>query len=133
MTEEALNKITVPTLYIAGEFDDISGYEHGVRKLFEQTGSKDNYMLLYKHARHNIGPHPAPRVAYDSELDLGLHAEPSWSSEQLNRINQHIGLAFLDCHVKKIDLRCGYLPTTKSITQQKLPSSGVHTTLAGIY
>jgi pimeloyl-ACP methyl ester carboxylesterase len=119
---EHLDKLTVPAMYIAGEFDDISGYEHGVKKLYEQTGSKSKYMLVYKHARHNIGPHPAPKIAHASEFDLGHYIEPSWSNEMINRINKHMGLAFIDCHVKGLDASCDYLPPQSNITQQKLPT-----------
>ncbi|WP_258872154.1 alpha/beta hydrolase family protein [Thalassotalea euphylliae] len=114
----ALSKLAVPSLYVAGDQDDISGYEYGVKKLFQQTSAQDNYLLVYNNARHNIAPHPAPKIAYQDDIDLGHYFEPSWSSEQLTRFNRHFVLAFLDCHLKKV--KCEYLPTTKSSTQKKL-------------
>ncbi|REL28724.1 acetylhydrolase [Thalassotalea euphylliae] len=115
---EALGKLAIPSLYVAGDQDDISGFEHGVQKLYQQTSPQDNYLLVYQNARHNIAPHPAPKVAYQNDIDLGHYFEPSWSSEQLNRFNRHFVLAFLDCYLKT--LKCEYLPTTKSSTQKKL-------------
>ncbi|MFT4937576.1 MAG: putative dienelactone hydrolase [Paraglaciecola sp.] len=115
----ALAKISVPSLYVVGDQDDISGYENGVKKLFQQTGAEHKYMLVYENARHNIAPHPAPRVAHASDEDLGHYAEPSWSSEALNRINKHMTLAFLNCHVKKQKTGCDYLPLREDITQIK--------------
>lgn len=115
-----LDVIQVPSLYVTGDHDDISGYEQGVKKLFEQSAAKDSFMLVYENARHNVAPHPAPEIAYADESDLGLYYEPVWSSETLNRINQHMTLAFLDCYVKQQTSACDYLPKRESATQKKL-------------
>lgn len=116
---ESMANITVPSLYIAGDEDDISGYENGVKKLFKHTGSKHKYMMVYENARHNIAKHPAPKVAYGNDLDIGHYFEPAWNSETINRVNEHMVLAFLNCHVKKQDSFCDYLPATEDITQSK--------------
>ena len=117
-SSDALSKLQVPSLYISGDQDDISGFEHGVQKLYQQTSAQDNYLLVYQNARHNIAPHPAPIVAYQNDIDLGHYFEPNWSSEQLTRFNRHFVLAFLDCYLK--GGKCEYLPTTKSSTEKKL-------------
>jgi predicted dienelactone hydrolase len=117
----SLQGIKAATLYVAGEQDDVVGYEPGVKTLFEQTGSEHNYMMVYENARHNFAPHPAPQAAYASDDDLGHYFEPSWSSETLNRINKHMTLAFLDCHIKGSKERCAYLPERENITQVKGP------------
>ena len=111
--------IQVPSLYVTGDHDDISGYEQGVKKLFEQSAAKDSFMLVYENARHNIATHPAPEIAYAADADLGHYYEPTWSSETLNRINQHMTLAFLDCYVKKQPSSCEYLPKRESAVQTK--------------
>lgn len=116
---KALAKIAVPTLYIAGEIDDVSGYERGVKALFEATGSADNYMLVYENARHNIAAHPAPEIAYQDDFDMGHYYEPSWNSETINRINEHMSLAFLDCHVKEKQDACDMLPTRQDVVQTR--------------
>ena len=112
-----LGGVELPSLFIAGEEDDVSGFADGVRDLYEQAASDDKYLLVYEGARHNIAPHPAPSVAYESADDLGHYAEPAWSVEQLNRVNKHMVLAFLDCHVKAADERCEYLPRREVATQ----------------
>lgn len=120
--EQNLHKsdaIQVPSLYVVGSLDDVSGYENGVKKLFEQSAAKDSFMLVYENARHNVAPHPAPEIAYASDADLGHYYEPTWSSETLNRINQHMTLAFLDCYVKQQAASCEYLPKRESATQSK--------------
>ena len=72
---KSMKTITVPSLYVSGDQDDVSGYENGVKKLFEQTGSKDKYLMVYENARHNIAPHPAPKIAYETDADLGHYIE----------------------------------------------------------
>ena len=114
-----LDAIQVPSLYVTGDLDDVSGYEQGVKKLFEQSAAKDSFMLVFENARHNIAPHPAPEVAYAADADLGHYYEPSWSSETLNRVNQHMTLAFLDCYVKQQASSCEYLPKRENSTQTK--------------
>jgi predicted dienelactone hydrolase len=111
--------VKVPSLYVTGDLDDISGYEQGVKKLFEQSAAKDTFMLVYENARHNVAPHPAPEISFAADADLGLYYEPTWNSETLNRINQHMTLAFLDCYVKKQTSSCEYLPKRQSATQEK--------------
>ncbi|MEH6569905.1 MAG: acetylhydrolase [Halioglobus sp.] len=114
---KSMQGISIPTLYVSGDQDDISGFENGVKKLHEQTGSKHNYLMVYENARHNIAAHPAPQVAFDNDLDIGHHYEPSWNIETINRINQHMSLAFFDCHLKNLAERCAYLPEREDITQ----------------
>lgn len=124
----ALQQIKVPMLYIAGDQDDISGYD-GIRWLFQHSGSKDKYLLTYQQARHNIAPHPAPQATSSNELDLGHYYEPAWSNRTLNEINKHFALAMLDCHVKAVASQCRYLqlpasPTSKDASGKELGFTG---------
>ena len=114
---KSMEKITVPMFYVAGDQDNTSGFENGIKKLFNQTGSAVKYMMVYKNARHNIAGHPPPGIAFNTDFELGHYFEPSWKIETLNRVNKHMTLAFLDCHVKKDKDRCSYLPTRTSIEQ----------------
>ena len=115
----AMAKITVPTFYFAGDQDNTSGYEKGIKKLYEQTGSKENYLLVFENARHNIGPHPAPAAAFETDFELGHYVDPVWDIETINRVIEHMSLAFLDCHVKADPARCDYLPATENAQQYK--------------
>ena len=114
---KSMEKITVPMFYVAGDQDNTSGFENGIKKLFKQTGSADKYMMVYENARHNIAGHPPPGIAFNTDFELGHYFEPSWKIETLNRVNKHMTLAFLDCHVKNDKDRCSYLPTRTSIEQ----------------
>lgn len=116
---ESMGNIDVPSLYVAGEYDDVSGYENGIKALYEANGADDKYLLVYENARHNIVLHPAPKVAYETELDLGFYYEPAWNTETINRINNHMMLAFLGCHVKGDLALCDYLPQREFSTQVK--------------
>ena len=101
---EGLAGMRVPTFFIAGSQDDISGYEDGIKAIFKGTINADRYLLTYANARHNIAPNPPPAAA----LKAGLHfdeyyryAEPSWNERRINNINQHFVTAFLGMQLKK--------------------------------
>ena len=113
---QSLNNIKVPVLYVAGDNDDISGYD-GIKWLFDNTGSKESKLLTIKNARHNVAPHPAPKEAYGSEFDLGSYIEPAWEVQKLNAINEHFALALMNCHVKALPEYCGYLNVNGSSAQ----------------
>lgn len=113
----SLAALKVPVLYVAGDLDDISGYD-GIRSLYQKTGSSNKYLLTYHNARHNIAPHPAPAKASANELDIGHYYEPAWSTRTLNEINKHFALAMFDCHLKKIQARCAYLDLPASPDQR---------------
>ncbi|USI28963.1 alpha/beta hydrolase family protein [Alteromonas macleodii] len=113
---ESLNNIKVPVLYVAGDNDDISGYD-GIKWLFENTGSEGSKLLTVKNARHNVAPHPAPKEAYGSEFDLGSYIEPAWEVQKLNAINEHFALALMNCHVKQMPDYCEFLNVSGSSDQ----------------
>jgi len=103
---EGLKGLKIPTFFIAGSQDDISGYEKGIKAIYEEAINTDRYLLTYANARHNIAPNPPPAAA----LAPGLHfdeyyryAEPAWSERRINNINQHFVTAFLGAHLKKED------------------------------
>lgn len=103
---EGLKGLKVPTFFVAGSEDDISGYEKGIKAIFEGAANANRYLLTYKNARHNVAPNPPPSAA----LQPGLHideyyryAEPSWDERRINNINQHFVTVFLGIHLKQLD------------------------------
>jgi len=101
---EGLKGLKVPTFFVAGSQDDISGYEDGIKAIYEGAINADRYLLTYRNARHNVAPNPPPPAA----LAPGLHideyyryAEPSWDQRRINNINQHFVTAFLGTHLKQ--------------------------------
>jgi predicted dienelactone hydrolase len=125
----ALQKLTVPVLYLAGDQDEVSGYD-AMRALFELSGSKHKYFLTYHHAGHNIAPHPAPAVSLANAADYAHYAEPTWSTESLNDINRHFVLKMLDCHVKSVKQHCDLLAEQQSATPWPGYRKGLPTALS---
>ncbi|MFS4466396.1 alpha/beta hydrolase family protein [Maribacter sp. 2210JD10-5] len=104
---EGLKGLNKPTFFIAGSEDDISGYEKGIKAIYEGTVNTERYLLTYKNARHNVAPNPPPAES----LRPGLHideyyryAEPSWDQRKINNVNQHFVTAFLAQHLKAKDM-----------------------------
>ena len=87
--------LRVPTFFVVGSQDDVSGYEGGVKSLFEGAVNADRYMLVYEDARHNVAPNPPPVDAPNLD-EYSRYAEFSWDARRINNINQHFVTAFLD-------------------------------------
>lgn len=103
---EGLKGLKKPTLFIAGSQDDISGYEKGIKAIYEGAVNADRYLLTYMDARHNVAPNPPP----NESLAPGLHideyyryADATWDQRKINNVNQHFVTAFLGTHLKKQD------------------------------
>jgi len=73
----------------------VSGYEGGVRRLFEGAVNADRYLLVYENARHNTAPNPPPLGA-PNLTEYSRYAEFAWDARRINNINQHFVTAFLD-------------------------------------
>ena len=102
----SLSPLKTPVFFVAGDQDDISGYEKGVKAIFDKAVNAPRYLLTYHNARHNVAPNPAP----PESLQPGLHideyyryAEPSWDQRKINNINQHFITAFLGKYLKNQD------------------------------
>jgi predicted dienelactone hydrolase len=109
---DGLAGIKIPSLFIAGSEDDISGYEKGTKAIFEGAVNSDRYLLTYINARHNVAPNPPP----PESLQAGLHideylryADSVWDERRINNINEHFVTAFLGIHLKKMESYMPYL------------------------
>ncbi len=102
---EGLKGLKLPTLFIAGDQDDISGYEDGIKAIYNGAINSDRFLLTYKNARHNIAPNPPPALTYlpGKEKDYAHYAEPAWNERRINNINQHFVTAFLGIHLKELE------------------------------
>jgi predicted dienelactone hydrolase len=102
---EGLKGLKVPTFFVAGNQDDISGYEKGIKAIYTGAVNADRYLLTYDNARHNTAPNPPPAVSLKPELidEYNFYAEPAWNEFHINNINQHFVTAFLGIHLKKKD------------------------------
>ncbi|RRB15430.1 dienelactone hydrolase [Larkinella knui] len=103
---EGLAGLTRPTLLVAGSKDDVSGYEKGIKAIYDGAVNADRYLLTYVNARHNVAPNPPPAATLKpgQPLDDYQHfSEPAWNERRINNINQHFVTAFLGIHLKKLD------------------------------
>ena len=117
---EGLAGVRVPTLFVAGSKDDISGYEKGTKAIYEGAVNSDRYLLTYLEARHNIAPNPPPPEA----LQPGLHvdeylryADSVWDQRRINNINQHFITAFLGMHLQGMNSYQSYLDVEENADQ----------------
>jgi predicted dienelactone hydrolase len=98
----SLATLDVPVFFVAGDQDDVAGYEIGPRRLFEFATNSDRYLLTFEGARHNTAPNPPPAEATTYEQYM-RYADSVWSSERMNNINQHFATAFFDLYLKGED------------------------------
>ncbi|GAB3543103.1 alpha/beta hydrolase family protein [Spirosoma fluminis] len=98
--------LTRPTLFVAGSKDDISGYEKGIKAIYDGAVNADRYLLTYVNARHNTAPNPPPAESLKPGTPLNeymRYAKPAWNERRINNINQHFVTAFLGIHLKGLD------------------------------
>jgi len=117
-TTEGLAQITVPTLFIAGNQDDVVDFEQGVQWLFDNAENSDRHLLVYREARHNVAGNAIPDPGFPANKSfqsVEYMREPVWRGERINAINQHFIIAFLDLHLKGDVARAEYLnPPTQN-------------------
>ena len=117
---EGMAGLSVPTLFVTGSRDDVSGYEDGVRLMWEEATGTDRALLTFEGAMHNAGaPYPAPPESYAFDEELGFapfehYADPVWDTARLNDVSQHFVTAWLDLHVKEESGMAPYLDLVPS-------------------
>lgn len=95
--------ITVPTFYLAGDADDIAGYENGVRAIFKGAINSERYLLTFKNAGHNAGaPYPLPSEISSNEDKTGAshYTDPVWDTVRMNNIMDHFATAYFNHYLK---------------------------------
>ena len=103
----ALGDVTVPVLLVAGSADDTSGYEDGVRAIYQGLDNCERYLLTFELAGHNVAaPIPAPvesmeRVDWLDFVPFEHYADPVWDTVRMNNIAQHYATAFFSCYLKE--------------------------------
>ncbi len=115
-TEAGMRGLAVPSLFIAGDRDDVSIYADGIHWLYDHAVASNRWLLTYAHARHNVGGNPPPPETL-ARPDLAENfAEPVWRSDRINAINQHFVTAFLDRFLKRDTAHGAFLdvPTVDS-------------------
>lgn len=122
--DAALANLRKPLLLIAGDQDDVVGYERGVKRLFDVARGSDRYLLVYREAAHNIAGNP---VAVPPDADfptIEFLTDPVWRKDRIDAINAHFISAFLDLHLKGDDSKRRYLDVpTPMANQGQWPST----------
>jgi predicted dienelactone hydrolase len=98
---ESMANLTVPLLLVAGDKDDVVGWDNGVKWLFENATSAERYLLVYQNCRHNVAPNPPPVESYNDSVEFWHYADPVWDMRRINNINQHFATAFLNKYLKQ--------------------------------
>lgn len=91
---EAFAGIEIPSFWVAGSLDDVSGYDAMVG-MFDNSINSERYLLTYDNALHNVAPNPPPPDIRGFG-DYERYAEPAWDERRINNINQHFVTAFLN-------------------------------------
>lgn len=110
---QGLSGLKLPCLIMAGSEDAVSGYDTGMRRIFEEAGGK-RWLLTFAGAGHNAAaPIPAPEESWEPSDHLpwppyAHYADAVWDNVRMNNIAQHYALAFLDWHLKGNASRAAY-------------------------
>lgn len=109
--EDTLAGIETPIFYMAGSLDDVSGYENGVRAIFEGTVNAESYLLTFENARHNAAaPYPLPQELLEANSpNAGHYLDFAWDTVRMNNIAQHFATAFFDHYIKGDEDMAAYL------------------------
>ena len=103
---EGLQGIHTPVMFVAGSVDDVSGYEKGVRAIYQGAVNADRYLLTFINANHNAAaPYPAPRESHGYSEALRSfpfthYADAVWDTVRMNNIFQHFATAYFGLHLK---------------------------------
>lgn len=91
----------VPILFMAGGVDDVSGYEEGVRAIWEGVANTDRHLLTFENANHNAAaPMRAPREVLEAGSGYDHYSDAVWDNTRMNNIAQHFATAFLGVHLQ---------------------------------
>jgi predicted dienelactone hydrolase len=107
--DESLAAIRIPSLFIAGDRDDVSEYEEGTKRVFEHASRSERCLLVYENANHNVGGNPPPPEVMGDFATREHFDEPVWRKDRITAINQHFITAFLDLYLKGDEGRRAYL------------------------
>jgi hypothetical protein len=122
--EQALASIKLPLFFICGDADDVSGFEDGIKWIFENSTGSDRRMLVYQNTRHNVGGNPPPEIAAEYLALQDWFNEAVWRKERIAAINQHFVTAFLDLHLKGDETKSSYLDVSPVVSRDgKWPRS----------
>lgn len=126
-SSEALANIDLPMLFIAGDQDDVSGFDDGIKWLYEAASTSDRHMLVFENGRHSIGGNPEPPFSYDYFDMTDWFNEPVWRRDRVVGINQHFITAYMNFHLKQDKTAADFVnvsPTRSNDGEWPIPAGG---------
>ena len=99
---EGLKGIHTPVMFVAGSMDETSGYEKGVRAIYQGAVNADRYLLTFINAGHNAAaPYPAPVESYAAEPQRSYshYADPVWDTVRMNNIFHQFASAYIGVYL----------------------------------
>ncbi len=103
---EGLQGIHTPVMFVAGSADEVSGYDKGVRAIYQGAVNADRYLLTFINAGHNAAaPYPAPRESFVAAEGTRTspfthYADAVWDTVRMNNIFHHFATAYFGLHLK---------------------------------
>ncbi len=107
-TPAALASITVPSLWIMGDKDDVAGAD-GIRWLHDAAVDSDRRLLVFADARHNLGGNPPPASAPDTGRLRDALDEPVWRKDMADAVIFRQLTAFCDMVLKGDGAKAAWL------------------------
>lgn len=129
---EGLAGIKIPSLFVAGSKDDISGYKDGTKAIYEGAINSERYLLTYIDARHNVAPNPPPAESFNTDLPIDeylRYADSVWDMRRINNINQHFVTAFLGYYLKDKQDYKAFLEVNENSEKNEWPGFKPRTTV----
>jgi predicted dienelactone hydrolase len=111
---DGLTGIRTPVMFVGGSIDDTSGYEKGVRAIFEASVNADRYLLTFINANHNAAaPMAAPVEVLNANPPtagaFGHYGDAVWDNTRMNNIFDHFATAYFGLHLKNEQDKQAYL------------------------
>ena len=107
-TPAALSGITVPSLWIMGDKDDVAGAD-GIRWLHDGAAASDRRLLVFAEARHNLGGNPPPASAPDTARLRDALDEPVWRKDMADAVIFRQITVFCDMVLKRDAAKAAWL------------------------
>ena len=109
---EGLAGIEIPMLFIGGSDDQVSQYDDGIRKIWEEATSVERSLLTFEDGSHNTAaPIPAPEESFAAGVS-GHYTDDNWDTVFMNNVAQHFSTAWFDTRLKGDADKARYLDLT---------------------
>lgn len=111
--QEGLEGIDIPMLIIGGSDDTVSGYEDGIRLIWDEMTGADRALLTFEGGSHNtVAPIPVPQEAFAAGVS-DHYTDAVWDTVFMNDVGQHFATAWFDVELKGEAGKTAYLDLSR--------------------